>query len=458
MSHHFISVSRLPAGGEKLHLSKFAGLIRVLRLTAVGGLVLSALLFLAGGAIQIGSKHFVTGADIHYSLRDVYSYSWLVAFVFCFTLALGGLFWCLLHNATNSRWGVAIRRLAETVAIQLPVICLIGLPLALIPQIRETLWLWMHEHAEAAKAGASSVQEYLHDHNHLLHVKYGYLNLWGSWVGGWLPFPGWVIRYFLYFIFLGFGALTLYRYSVSQDLTGDVRPTLSARRFSCGWLAIFALALTMASYDWVKGLNYAWFSTMFGVNFFAGAALSSMALLIVITVFFLERGYFKHIVTGEHLHLMGKLMLVFTIFWAYIAYGQYFLIWYANIAEETQFYGIRNTGGWNTYTILLLLIGHFLVPFLLLLPQIPKKNPRRIRNIALWVLFVHLCEIYWFIIPERGPKLADQPSILWAVILDAVALATVGSVVALSFLRALSQHSIYPCGDPRLQESINVMN
>ena len=99
----------------------------------------------------------------------------------------------------------------------------------------------------------SSVQEYLHEHNHLLHVKYGYLNLWGSWVGGWLPFPGWVIRYFLYFIFLGFGALTLYRYSVSQDLTGDVRPTLSARRFSCGWLPIFALALTFASYRLGQG-------------------------------------------------------------------------------------------------------------------------------------------------------------------------------------------------------------
>jgi hypothetical protein len=316
----------------------------------------------------------------------------------------------------------------------------------------------MHEHTQAAHSGAASVREYLHQHNHLLDGKYGYLNLWGSWVGGWLPFPGWVIRYFIYFIALGFGAFALHRYSVSQDLTGDPRPTLSARRFACGWLPIFAVCLTFASFDWVKSLNYAWFSTMFGVNFFASSALASMALLIAITVTLREAGYFKHIVTPEHLHLMGKLMHVFVIFWAYIAYGQYFLIWYANIPEETQFFAIRNTEGWNVYTVLLIVVGRFFIPFVLLLPRAAKKSMGRVRFIALWILFVHLCEVYWFIIPERGPKLADLPSIPWALAFDLVALVTIGSVVALTFLRSLSQHSIYPCGDPRLQESINVVN
>jgi hypothetical protein len=155
---------------------------------------------------------------------------------------------------------------------------------------------------------------------------------------------------------------------------------------------------------------------------------------------------------------MGKLMHAFVIFWAYIAFSQYFLIWYANIAEETQFYAIRNTEGWRWYSICFLTIGHFFVPFLALLPRANKKKPKVILGIASWVLFAHLCEIYWFIIPERGPKLADRPSIGLAIVADLIALATVGAIVALCFLRSLARQSLYPCGDPRLQESINVAN
>lgn len=452
MSHHFVSVSTLPAGGEKLELSKLGKWITLLRLGAIGGLILSAIFFLAGGAIKFSSKDFVTGEAISYSLRETYSYSWLFAFYVFFTLALGGLFWTLLHNASNSSWGVVIRRLPETLAIQFLPLFFIGLPL-LFPQVRETLWTWMHEHSAAVRAGhAETLRDSLHHTNHLLYHKFDYLSVWMGKVPGFIP------RFGLYFIFLGLGAFILRGWSVSQDTTGDVRPTLSARRFSCGWLPVFAVSLTFAGFDWIKGLNYAWFSTMFGVNVFAGSALAGMALLIVLTVTLIENGYLKRIVTPEHLHLMGKLMHAFTIFWAYIAFSQYFLIWYANITEETQFYAIRNTGGWNFFSIFLLTIGHFFLPFVLLLPRAAKKNFKRIRAIALWILFVHICEAYWFIIPERGPKLADQPAIVWAVLLDAIAFITVGCIVALSFLKALSQTSLYPCGDPRLQESINVTN
>lgn len=455
MSHHFVPISKIPAGGEKLDVSRLSKLTGLLKLVAVVGALLSAGLFLGGQMITLDSQHFVTHEPIHYTLRDVFSYSWLFAFVAVFTLALGSLFWVLLHNASNSGWGVAVRRLPETLAVQLPLIGLLGLPL-LFPSIRETLWQWIHDHAEITRgAGAhhgESLKEALHHTNHLLYHKLGYLSIW------WGAIPGWLPRYGLYFVVLGLGAWILRSYSVSQDQTGNVRPTLSARRFSCGWLPLFAVCLTFASFDWVKSLNYAWFSTMFGVNFFAGSALAGMALWIVITVTMMEAGYFRNIVTPEHLHIMGKLMHAFTIFWAYIAFSQFFLIWYANIAEETQFYAIRNTGGWNYYAIFLLTIGHFILPFVLLLTKSSKVKPRTIRAISLWIIFVHLAEIYWFIIPERGPKLADQPSIMWAIIPDLVAFATIGSIVALGFIKSLSQHSIYPCGDPRLQESINVKN
>lgn len=453
MSHHFVSVSTLPAGGEKLDLSKIGKWISLLRLGAVIGLIASAVIFLAGDAIKIGSTDFVTGEPISYSLRDVFSYSWLFAFYVFFTFALGGLFWVLLHNASNSSWGVVIRRLPETLAIQFLPIFLLGLPLLFEP-IRETLWTWMHDHRVALEGGkAATLPEALHHSNHLLYHKLTYLSVW--WHNG---MPGFIMRFVIYFIVLGLFAFILRGWSVAQDSTGDVRLTLLARRWSCGFLPLFAVCLTFAGFDWIKGLNYAWFSTMFGVNVFAGSALATMALLIVITVTLHENGYLKRLLTPEHTHLMGKLMHAFTIFWAYIAFSQYFLIWYANIAEETQFYAIRNTDGWNFYSTFLITIGHFFIPFLLLLPRAAKKNFKRIRAIALWIIFVHICEAYWFIIPERGPKLADQPAIVWAVLLDAAAFITIGCVVALCFLKSLARFSLYPCGDPRLQESINVVN
>lgn len=459
MSHHFVSVKTLPLGGEKLDPAKSAGLKRLLTLTALGGLALSALLFIFGGAVNIPSKNFLTGEPIEYSLRAAYSYSWLFAFVSVFTLVLGGLFWVLLHNAWNSHWGVAVRRIPETLSVQFPLVFFLGLPLVLWPEVRETLWQWIHDHANAIEEGhGETVREGLHHTNHLLYVKYAYLNLGGSWVTDWLWIPGWLPRYVIYFVGLGFGAWMLRTYSVSQDETGLVRPTLSARRFSCGWLVVFALSLTFASFDWVKSLNYAWFSTMFGVNFFAASAQAGMAVVILIAIALINNGYLKRIVTLEHFHLMGKLMHAFTIFWAYIAFSQFFLTWYANIAEETQFYGIRNTGGWNYYSTFLLTIGHFFVPFVLLLPRSSKTNLKRLRLISLWIVFAHLAEIYWFIIPERGPKLADQPTILWAFLLDVAALATMVSVVGLGFLKTLGGASLYPSGDPRLQDSINVVN
>ncbi len=453
MSHHFVSVSTLPAGGEKLDPSKLGKWITFLRLGAGIGIVLSAIIFLGGGAIKFGGADFVTGEPISYSLRDVFSYSWLFAFYLFFTLALGGLFWVLLHNASNSSWGVVIRRLPETLAVQILPLFFIGLPL-LLPQVRETLWTWMHEHSAALKSGeAGSIKDALHHSNHLLYHKYEYLSVW---LGQWLP--GFIPRFGFYFIVLGLGAFILRGWSLSQDHTGDVRPTLSARRLSSGFLLVFAVSLTFSSIDWIMGLNYAWFSTMFGVNVFAGSALATMALLIVIAVTLHENGYLKRVLTPEHTHLMGKLMHAFVIFWAYIAFSQYFLIWYANITEETQFYAIRNTAGWNYFSTFLLTIGHFFVPFLLLLPRAAKRNFKRIRAISLWIIFVHICEIYWFIIPERGPKLADQPAIVWAVLLDAAAFITVGCIVALTFLQSLARQSLYPCGDPRLQESINVVS
>jgi hypothetical protein len=450
---HYVAVSQLPAEGEKLQTTKFIAWRTILGAAGLAGLVISLILFLMGG-----------------DAANSYAFSYFFAFEVFFTFTAGALFWCLLHNATNSSWGVVIRRIPETLAQSFLFLVLLGLPL-FVPLIGEKpewtcrMWEWIgvHQDLSASGHGRGGLHGALASENLLLYKKYNYLHIGfgGEGSGWWIP--GWDFRYLLFFAILGFTAWKLRDYSLQQDATGDYKPTLSARRFSCGMLPVYAVCATFASIDWIKSLNYKWFSTMFGVNVFAGSALSSMAVIILVAGVLVKTGHLKHILSTEHFHLMGKLMFAFTVFWAYIAFGQYFLIWYANIPEETQFYAIRNVGGW-WYASLGLVFLHFLAPFVLLLQSQAKKNINYIMICAVIVVFVHILEIYWFIMPERGPSLYDASSatdtvtFLRDVVFDVLALITFAGIYGFMLLRNLAQHSLYPCGDPRLEESVNVVS
>jgi hypothetical protein len=444
---HYVAVSHLPAEGEKLQTGKFATWRNLLGAAGAAGVLLSLVLFLMGG-----------------EWANSYAFSYLFAFEVFFTITVGATFWCLLHAASNSSWGVAIRRIPETLAQSFAVLFLLGIPLFSLPLLPKgewmfNVWEWIGVHVDATThaTGEQSVRDVLAHTDPLLYKKYPYLHLgFGSIV------PGWDMRYLIFFVALGYIAWKMRDWSVQQDATGDVQPTLTARRFACGMLPVFAVCSTFAAVDWVKGMNYKWFSTMFGVNIFAGSALCSMAVIILVVGTLVKTGHLKHIVTPEHFHLMGKLMFAFTVFWAYIAFSQYFLIWYANIPEETQFFAIRNTGGW-WYASVGLVFLHFLAPFVLLLRRNAKRNINNIMGCAAIVVGVHILEIYWLVLPERGRSLYDASSAagmdFWRdALFDVLAFATFAGVYAFVFLRNLAQHSLYPCGDPRLEESVNVAN
>ena len=182
-----------------------------------------------------------------------------------------------------------------------------------------------------------------------------------------------------------------------------------------------------------------------------------MALTILTITWLKSLGYLQKVVTDEHYHLMGKLLFAFTVFWAYIAFSQYFLIWYANITEETRFYLTRNTEAWRNLSIFIV-IGHFIAPFVALLSQARKKKPAVMVGICFWVIFMHLVDMYWNVIPERGPSLGIGWWVDRAWIQDLAALLGVAGTMGFFFLRSLSKYSLYPWRDPRLIESVNVVN
>ncbi len=436
MAHHHVTSKDIAIDGDHLDNSKVAKVKTVsMAIAAIGTVIGLYLLFLAPEAT-----------------RGKFAYSWLFAFYFYLTLSIGGVFWTLLHNVSNSGWGTSVRRVFENVGSTYGWMFLFGIPL-LFPQVQQYLYEWMNTH----RAAHGDVKDHLHHADHLLYNKYWFMNLW-FWYG----------RFICYGLGLTLVIYALRKISTAQDT--DPNPTtrrlFQARFHSTYTLIIFALTITFTGFDFMMGLDYKWFSTMWGVYLFAGSALNSMAVIILVCAWLQSQGHLKHVTTGEHYHIMGKLLFAFTVFWAYIAFSQFFLIWYANITEETSYFLIRNTGNWNILMITLV-FGHFVVPFVILLQAWLKKNPKSLSIMAVYTLFMHVLDHYSISIPERGISLGNikpeifgpiQTSLNGAFWGDIFAFVTMGAAFLFFLLRALGQHSLYPNRDPRILESANLTN
>src|SRR5687767_2793761 len=245
-------------------------------------------------------------------------FSWLVSFLFFLSLALGALFFVLTQYAAQAGWGIVLRRIAETVFATIPVMAALFLPLL----------LGLHDLFEWSHADAV-------EHDALLRWKAPYLNV-----------PFFLIRAAIYFGSWSFMAILYYRGSSGQDVTGDPGVSARLRRLAGPAIIVLALTQTFASIDWIMSLTPHWYSTIFGVYFFAGSFVGFIALLSVIVVAMRRAGLLDTIISDEHLHDIGKLLFAFTAFWAYIAFSQFFLMWYANLPEETTWYKARIEGSW----------------------------------------------------------------------------------------------------------------
>lgn len=388
--------------GEYFESNRFAGLSTLLAIVAVVALILS-----------------VVGAFMD---PKQFAFSWLFGFTVFFTLCAGCLFWTIVHHCTDAEWSVVVRRQMENIAILLPVTALLFIPILVL---RHELYRWM------------SVPPH---QDPLLDAKRGYLN-WEFYL----------VRTIIYFVALSATAFLLRRLSILQDKDGNPQRTLTMRKVAFPGLIFFALSLTFGAFDWLMSLNYTWFSTMWGVYIFAGAAGASMSLLVLVITALRSAGYFAETVTDEHYHVMGKWMFAFTVFWAYIGFSQYALIWYANMPEETQYFIVRNTESWWPLS-LLLVFGRFFGPFAILLMRFVKKQPRRLSLVAGWILLMQILDIYIIILPNLHGAGA-RPSI-W----DLVSLVAIGATLAFVFLRLIGKSSLFPPRDPRIIESLRMIN
>src|SRR5437899_12487415 len=350
------------------------------------------------------------------------SFSWLFAFGFFFTLCAGCFFWTIVHYATDADWTVVVRRKLGNIAVLVAVLAIFFIPILLL---RHHLYEWMNV-APGEEATLDSQCAYLNLNFFILRAAF----------------------------FLGFFIIAsqlLRRFSVRQDKDGNPQFTIRLRKVAFASLPLFALCLTFGAFDWLMSLNYRWFSTMFGVYIFAGAAGSSMALLVLVVTALRRAGYLKEVVTREHYHIMGKWMFAFCVFWAYIGFGQYMLIWYANMPEETQYFLTRNTESWWGLSMLLV-FGRFFGPFAILLLRSIKKHPRRLCLVAGWILLMQMLDMYLVVLPAlhgTGVHLS-----LW----DFVTVIAFGATLAFVYLRIVGKTSLFPVRDPRLVESLRLVN
>ncbi|MBD3377187.1 hypothetical protein GF406_19310 [candidate division KSB1 bacterium] len=351
--------------------------------------------------------------------KNQFFFSYQVAFTFWLSIGLGGLFLTLLHHVFGATWSIVLRRIMETIMSVLPWMVLFFLPMLL--GLHE-LFHWTHSDAVA--------------HDPLLQQKQPYLNV-----------PFFIIRAVIYFSVWIYLARWFYKKSVDQDKEYDHKQAHRLRQVAAPAIILFALTLTFAAFDWMMSLDPHWYSTIYGVYYFAGSTLATISILIIFTRTIQAKGGMKNVLNLDHYHDMGKMLFTFVVFWAYIAFSQYFLIWYANIPEETLYYFHRWEGNWKTIS-LIIVFGKFVIPFLILITRSSKRNLTFLTTISLWLLLMQWLDLYWMIMPTLHPH---STHFSW---LDVTTLLGIGGVFVGLFFNKVQKQEIVPVNDPKLPQSL----
>lgn len=342
----------------------------------------------------------------------------VILFMFMASLAGGAIFLVALEYIAGAVWSVPVRRINEFLAALTPLTPFLALPLFFH---LHDLFHWTHAETVAA--------------DHLLQAKSPYLNI-----------PFFIVRFVLVF-----GVWTVFyvlftRNSTRQDITKDSKLTVWNIRLAAGFLPLFAVGLTVIAIDWAMSLEPHWYSTIFGVYYFAGTAVAAVSAAALIIVLMQEHGYLT-VLRRDHLYSLGALMFAFVNFWAYIAFSQFLLIWYANLPEETFWFMARWQHGWQ-YVSVLLIVVQFAVPYFALLSQNAKMDPKRLKFIAIWILAAHLLDIYWLVMPTYDESVA----LGWYEL--AIPLVAIGLVVVV-FSYLMPRRNLMPVGDPKLIRGLN---
>lgn len=374
------------------------------KLTQLGWLLFGAGLFL--GVIGFFS-------DQHRALLN-----YLMAYMFILSIGIGSLLLIALEYVGGADWSVPIRRVVEFLSA-----IIIFLPILVLPLVFSIhdIFHWAHKDAAAVDEILKGKSPYLNETFFIIRV-FAVLAIWG-------------LFYFL-----------MIRNSNAQDKSRDQSLTKKNIILSAIFIPFFAITITITAVDWLMSLEPHWFSTIFGVYFFSSSVVASLAAVTLFVVKLKENGYMHPKLVDDHLFSLGALQFAFINFWAYIAFSQYLLIWYANLPEENFWFLHRWENGWQ-YLSIFLIIAHFIVPYAALLSQPAKMDPKRLKIISIWILFAHFIDLYWLVMPNVNGYYFSWIDII-------VPLIVIGLIIIIFNYRA-NKSNLIPIGDPKLQKGLD---
>jgi hypothetical protein len=371
----------------------------------------------AGGVVLLLATFAGLAIDAQ---RTMFSY--LVAFAYWGGISMAALLLLMIFHAFGAKWMVVLRRPLEAMATSVVLFAVLFVPIVL--ELKH-LYVWIDP---PASMGREALR--------VLEHKRPYLNQ-----------TFFIVRAAFYFLMFGLVAGRLFRWSTRQDESGGVDLTRRQRRLGTGMLPLMSLVFTFAAFDWIMSLNPLWFSTIFGVYFFGGSFVSIFAVLAIAAHLARGKNQFGDFVSDEHIHNIGKLILSFIAFWGYVAFSQFMLIWVANLPEEVPFFVVRLKNAWAWLGVLLI-VGHFFIPFGALLSRSLKRDRRKLALVAVWILAIHYVDVYWLIVPTLSP---DSLGFHWTSVTAFLGMGLLA--VAFTVWRLRGRFSI-PVKDPYLADSL----
>lgn len=345
--------------------------------------------------------------------------SYLAGYMLWLGISLGCLAVLMLQHLSGGIWGFVIRRLLEAATRVFPLLALLFLPL---------LFGMHHLYPWADPAQVA--------HDELLQHKAAYLNT-----------SAFLARAVFYFAFWIVASHLLSRWSLQQDQVPRAALRDRLQGFSAIGLLFYGLTATFSAVDWVMSLDPHWYSTIYGMLFMAGGAVAGMSLVIAMASLLARHRPMADVLAPGHFHDLGKLLLAFVMIWAYFSFSQFLIIWSGNLPEEITWYHVRLAGGWRTVGLLLLLF-HFVLPFLLLLSRDLKRQGRMLALVSSAVLAMRFVDLYWLVAPSF-PEAAGGIRFHW---LDLAAPLAVGGLWLAEFLRQLKSRPLVPLNDPLLPQ------
>lgn len=368
-------------------------------------------------ALEVGALFLIISLIGAYHDLTGFLRSYLVAYVFWLTLALGGSGVLMLHHLVGGNWGFMIRRILEAATRTFPLLALLFVPLLVtLPR----LYVW-------ARPGAVASLE-------LPPFKRAYLNT-----------PFFVGRAAIYFAAWMLLAYLLNKWSAEQDTMGGAEITSRLQFLGGPGLLVYGFTITYASIDWVMSLDPGFFSTIFGMIFMVLPALTALALAVIVVMKLAPYAPIAGRIEPGHFNDYGNLLLTFVMLWAYLSFAQFLIIWAGNLQDEIPWYVTRASGAWGGVALFLVLF-HWAIPFLLLLSRDVKRRMKVLAGVSIGLIIMEWVDLYWIIAPSFFP---GGPQLRWT---DGALPIGLGGLWVSWFVWQLKQRPLLPLRDPRFEE------